>query len=84
MIVNVRESKARLSELVSKAAGGEEILITVRGQPKAKLVAISAGPESPDMPQWAKELQARLELQTTRDSADSSAEILDDLRQDRF
>ena len=84
MIVNVRESKARLSELVSKAAGGEEILITVRGQPKAKLVAISAGPERPDMPQWAKELQARLDRQATRDSADSSAEILDDLRQDRF
>ena len=84
MIVNVRESKARLSELVSKAAAGEEILITVRGQPKARLVAISAKPGRPDMTRWAGELQCRLRLQPASGPTDSSAGIIDDLRADRF
>lgn len=84
MIVNVRESKARLSELISKAAAGEEILITVRGQPKARLVAAATRAEGSDMSAWAEELRGRLALQPAPKSADSSAEILDDLRQDRF
>ncbi len=33
MIVSVRESKARLSKLVSKANAGEEVVITVRENP---------------------------------------------------
>lgn len=83
MIVNVRESKARLSELVTKAAAGEEILITVRGQPKAKLVAVSAHSERPDLGAWAEELEARLAAQPAA-AGDSSAEILDDLRRERI
>ena len=39
MIATVRESKARLSELVERAASGEEVLITVNERPKARLVA---------------------------------------------
>ena len=42
MIANVRTAKARLSELLSRAAAGEEIVITSDGQPKAKLVGIPA------------------------------------------
>ena len=33
MIASLRESKTRLSELVNLANSGEEILITVHGQP---------------------------------------------------
>jgi prevent-host-death family protein len=84
MIVNVRESKARLSELVTKAAAGEEILITVRGQPKARLVAVSSHPERPDLHAWAEELEARLASQPAQSAGDSSTEILDELRQERF
>ena len=36
--VNLADAKARLSELVSKAEGGEETVITRRGQPVARLV----------------------------------------------
>jgi prevent-host-death family protein len=40
--VNVRTAKARLSELLERAAAGEDVTITSAGKPKAKLVA--AGP----------------------------------------
>ena len=39
--VNVAEAKARLSELVQRAAQGEEIIIARNGEPQARLVALS-------------------------------------------
>lgn len=38
--VDLAQAKAHLSELVSKAEGGEETIITRRGQPVAKLVPV--------------------------------------------
>ena len=40
MIASVRSAKARFSELLQRAAAGEEIVIVVAGQPKAKLVGL--------------------------------------------
>jgi prevent-host-death family protein len=40
MITQLREAKEQLSDLVKRAAGGEEIIITVRGQPMARLSSI--------------------------------------------
>ena len=40
MIVSLRTAKARLSELLERAAAGEEVVITCNGKPKARLVAI--------------------------------------------
>ena len=40
--VNIAEAKARLSELVEKAASGEEILIARHHKPVAKLVPVRA------------------------------------------
>ncbi len=40
MITNVRTAKAKLSELLERAANGEEVVITSDGRPKAKLVAV--------------------------------------------
>ena len=40
--VNVAEAKARLSELVQRAARGEEIVIARNGEPQARLVALAA------------------------------------------
>jgi prevent-host-death family protein len=40
MNANVRTAKAKLSEFLTRAAAGEEIVITSDGQPKAKLVGI--------------------------------------------
>ena len=38
--VGIRELKARLSECVARASGGEEIVVTDRGRPVARLVAL--------------------------------------------
>lgn len=43
--VNIYEAKTSLSELVERAAAGEEIIIAKAGTPKARLVPLeSAGP----------------------------------------
>lgn len=39
--VNVAEAKARLSELVQRAARGEEIVIARNGEPQARIVALA-------------------------------------------
>jgi prevent-host-death family protein len=44
MIATVRAAKARLSELLERAAAGEEIVITSSGRPKAKIVGLGAAP----------------------------------------
>jgi prevent-host-death family protein len=41
MVTNVREAKARLSQLLERAAKGEEIIITSNGRPKARLVPVA-------------------------------------------
>jgi prevent-host-death family protein len=46
MIATVRTAKARLSELLERAASGEEIVITCDGRPKARLVGL-ASPSAP-------------------------------------
>lgn len=39
MAVGIRELKAHLSEYVGRAAGGEEIVVTDRNRPVARIVA---------------------------------------------
>ena len=48
MKTNVRELKAHLSEYLHRAALGEEVLVTLRGKPLARLVSVSvdASPET--------------------------------------
>ncbi|TVP81861.1 MAG: type II toxin-antitoxin system prevent-host-death family antitoxin [Puniceicoccaceae bacterium] len=83
MIINVRESKARLSELVSKANAGEDVVITVRGKPRARIVPVQSEHTTPDMSRWAEELKARLEVDVST-LPDSSNEIIDQLRGERW
>lgn len=40
MLVNIHRAKAQLSELLERAAQGEEIVIAKRGKPFVRLVAI--------------------------------------------
>ena len=40
MTVGIRELKAKLSEFVSRAANGEQIVVTDRGRPVARLVGL--------------------------------------------
>jgi prevent-host-death family protein len=58
MVKTLRESKAKLSELVDRASRGEDVLITVRGRVKARLTS-AAIPQAPRLGEaWAKELRA--------------------------
>jgi prevent-host-death family protein len=43
-VVNLYQAKTTLSELVDRAAAGEEILIAKAGRPLAKLVPLGAAP----------------------------------------
>lgn len=81
MIASVRESKARLSELISKVSAGEEVLITVRGKPTVKLVPVSPHPTQADFQAWAK--RRRQKLRTMPENPDTSPEIIDLLREER-
>ena len=47
--VNVYEAKTHLSQLLDRAAAGEEIIIARAGRPVARLVAL-AEPSRPRMP----------------------------------
>jgi len=61
MIATLRESKTRLSELVNLASSGEEILITVHGQAKAR-IPLYRSPRS-DTEEWLRQLSTlRLSL----------------------
>jgi prevent-host-death family protein len=42
--VNLYDAKTHLSDLVERAARGEEIVIAKAGQPKARLVAFARAP----------------------------------------
>ncbi|MGH9046832.1 MAG: type II toxin-antitoxin system Phd/YefM family antitoxin [Acidimicrobiales bacterium] len=42
--VGVHEAKTHLSRLLDDVAAGEEVLITRRGEPAARLVALRTGP----------------------------------------
>jgi prevent-host-death family protein len=81
MIINLRDAKARLSELVNLANGGEEILITVHGEPRARLVPVAE--TDPDVSAWMEELTA---LRAAHKSAPASSgpSALDEVREDRW
>ena len=84
MIVSIRESKARLSELVGKAEAGEEIMITVRGRPAARIVGIPRAVREVEMRSWAKERHAALKQTFSGSASDSSSDILNELRSERY
>lgn len=84
MITTLREGKAKLSALVERAAKGEEVVITVRGKPKARLCPIGAPRpyEQRDCDKWRKTLrEARATYSTGQH--DSTNEIIEDIRGDR-
>ena len=82
MIVTLKESKARLSEFVSKAANGEEIVITVHGKPRARLAAISSA-GAPKMAGWVRQLCALQQACGTGSQSTNGAAVLRDLREER-
>jgi len=81
MIATLRESKTRLSEFVQLASRGEDVLITVRGIPKARLVPVEGGAASTNG--WMEEL-ASLRKSMGAHSPGASSRALDEVREDRW
>jgi prevent-host-death family protein len=82
MQTTLREAKAKLSEMVELASGGEEILITVHGKPKARLLPVRPIEDQENFATWAGVLRERAARYTVK-TVDSSEEILKELREDR-
>ena len=81
MIATLRESKTKLSDLVQRASRGEEVLITVRGKPSARLVPV--GQADFVMDDWMRELASlRTSLKSSQSAGRPSA--LDEVREDRW
>ena len=82
MQTTLREAKAKLSELVELASSGEEILITVHGRPKARLVPTRPAEDLDSFEAWAGVLREKAATYTVKQT-DSSRDILRELREDR-
>jgi len=76
-VVNVRQARDQLSSLLDRAAGGEEIVITSDGRPKAMIVRYR--PKITGA-KWVS-LKA---LRDTMPMGPDSASLLDEIRSDRF
>ncbi|HEV8130764.1 MAG TPA: type II toxin-antitoxin system prevent-host-death family antitoxin [Acidobacteriota bacterium] len=84
MIKTLKESKAKLSELVDLASRGEDVLISVRGRVKVRLTRAAADMGASDRTRWVRELR-RLQKSWRRAVTHPTVEeILSQLREDRF
>jgi prevent-host-death family protein len=57
MVTTLSESKANLAELVERASHGEDVLITVGGQVKARLTRAEQPAAAVDREAWLRELR---------------------------
>jgi prevent-host-death family protein len=84
MVTTLRESKAKLSELVERASRGEDVLITVRGTVKARLTKVEASPAGFDGRAWVRKLRTLQEAVKRRKKPKLAIErILAEHRADR-
>ena len=77
--VGIFEAKNRLSELVDRAARGEEIVITRRGEQVARLMP----PRAPDAPGQARALAARIRRSRAGQSLGGGVSIRDMIEEGR-
>ncbi len=85
MITKLRDAKEQLSDLVKRAAGGEEIIITVRGQPMARLSSVQSGSiHSQGHDSFADELAVMAESVRSGNSAITPQSAWNEIREDRF
>ena len=85
MITNLRDAKSNLSQLVRLAADGEDILITVRGRPTARLTGVvSKETQDHEREAWAAELSAAAEAARVGPRKATSQPFWDELREERL
>ena len=83
MMKSLRESKARLSELVERASRGEDVLISVRGKVKARLTRAVPPARGADRAAWLRELKALQKGNATGRPKIKVEQILAQDREDR-
>ena len=84
MYTTLRNGKAKLSDLVERASRGEEVVITVRGRPKARLCPMDTEPRFSGT-SFVRELEALQSRYTVATKTTSSTQrILRELREDRL
>ena len=83
MTATLRETKAKLSEMVKRASQGEEVIITVHGKEMAKLVGLPKRRKKFDKKKWLAELAELRRKTSTGKIGMTAQEIQDELRADR-
>jgi prevent-host-death family protein len=73
--VSVAEAKARFSELIAAAEAGDDVVITKRGKPVARLVGLRR-PRRPIDLQWLRSRTSTMSGSTT-DAADAVRRMRD-------
>ena len=84
MIATLRETKAKLSEMVKRAAAGEEVLITVHGKEVAKLVGLPKPARKLDKKTWVAELARLRRKYSTGRVTMTAQQLQDEDRAERF
>ena len=83
MTATLRETKARLSEMVKRASQGEEVVITVHGKEMAKLVGVPRQRKKLDKKKWLAELAELRRKTWTGRYGITAQELQDEDRADR-
>lgn len=83
MVTNLRDAKSRFSELVKLAADGEDVLITVRGEPMVKLTRAGAGASFQDREAWVDELTEAAAREQAGAPVATTQASWDEMRADR-
>ena len=84
MTATLRETKAKLSEMVKLASQGEEVVITVHGKQMAKLVGLPKRAKKLDKKKWLANLARLRRKYSTGRVTMTAQEIQDENRADRF
>jgi prevent-host-death family protein len=84
MTATLRETKAKLSEMVRLASQGEEVIITVHGKQMAKLVGLPSQTKKLDKKKWLAELARLRRKYSTGRVTMTAQEIQDEIRADRI
>jgi prevent-host-death family protein len=84
MTTTLREAKAKLSALVKAVSRGQEVVITVHGKEKAKLVPVANKRQEFDRDKWLKRLERLRKQSWTGRYGKTAQQIQDEDRADRF
>jgi len=85
MTTTLSQTQAELPRLVEVASGGEDVVITVEGKPKAKLTRVEAAQSKPfNGTQWMAELEDLNRRYNSGKGNLTIEQILAEDREDRF